>query len=90
MTTPFFHNKVVFYPTNYRANSRVLFFGGTWVAQSVKCQTLSFGSGHDLTVGEFQPYLALCASDMEPTWDSLSPSFCPTSTHAVSVSLKNK
>ena len=26
---------------------------GTWVAQLVKCLTLDFGSGHDLTVGEF-------------------------------------
>ena len=24
--------------------------GGTWVAQSVKCLTLGFGSGHDLRV----------------------------------------
>ena len=30
---------------------------GTWVAQSVKCLTLDFGSGHDLTVGEFGPVM---------------------------------
>ena len=28
---------------------------GTWVAQLVKHLTLDFGSGHDLTVREFEP-----------------------------------
>ena len=28
---------------------------GAWVAQSIKCLTLGFGSGHDLVVGEFEP-----------------------------------
>ena len=27
-----------------------LSFGGTWVAQSVECPTLDFGSGRDLTI----------------------------------------
>ena len=34
---------------------------GTWVAQSVKHPTLDFGSGHDLTVTEFEPHIGLCA-----------------------------
>ena len=33
--------------------------GGTWVAQSVKHSTLDFGSGHDLTVGKFEPHVGL-------------------------------
>ena len=28
---------------------------GSQVAQSVKCSHLDFGSGHDLTVGKFEP-----------------------------------
>ena len=44
---------------------------GAWVSQSVKCLTLGFGSGHDLTVGEFK----LQAPDsVEPAWGSLTPS----------------
>jgi len=30
---------------------------GAWVAQSVKCPTLDFGSGHDLRVGRLSPIL---------------------------------
>ena len=30
---------------------------GTQVAQSVKYPTLNFGSGHDLTVHEFEPHV---------------------------------
>ena len=30
---------------------------GTWVAQTVECSTLGFGSGHDLTVRGFGPTL---------------------------------
>ena len=33
---------------------------GAWVAQSVEHQTLDFGSGHDLMVGEFKPCAGLC------------------------------
>ena len=47
-------------------------YGGTWVAQSVKCLTLGFDSGHDLTVRGFEPHLGLCVDGMEPAWDSLS------------------
>ena len=32
---------------------------GTYVAQLVKRPTLSFGSGHDLTVWEFEPHVEL-------------------------------
>ena len=46
--------------------------GGSWVAQSVKRQTLDFSSGHDLMVCEFEPCIRLCADSMEPAWDSLS------------------
>ena len=31
----------------------------TWVAPSVECRTLDFGSGHDLTVREFEPCVGL-------------------------------
>ena len=47
---------------------------GTWVAHSVKCPTLDFGSGHDLTVREIEPRVWLCADSAESAWDSLSPS----------------
>ena len=32
---------------------------GTWVAQSVECPTLDFGSGHDLMILEFKPHTGL-------------------------------
>ena len=38
----------------------------TWVAQSVKCPTLSFSSGHDLTVCEFEPQVGLLTHSVEP------------------------
>ena len=47
---------------------------GAGVAQSVKRLTLDFGSGHDLTVHEFEPCIGLCSDSEEPAWDSLSPS----------------
>ena len=53
--------------------------GGTWVAQLVKRPTLDLGSGHDLTVREFEP----CAVHAEPAWDPLSFSLGP----ALSLSL---
>ena len=46
---------------------------GHLVALSVECLTLDFGSGHDLTVHEFEPRVGLCADGAEPAWDSLSP-----------------
>ena len=39
---------------------------GAWVAQSVKCPTLGFGSGHDLVVSEFELCMELCAGGVEP------------------------
>ena len=64
-------------------------FMSSYVAQLVKCPTLGFGSGHDLTIPEFEPHvMGLCANGIKPAWDSLSPSL---STHPLlSVSLKNK
>ena len=45
---------------------------GARVAQSVKHPTLGFGSGHDLTVCEFEPHTGLRADSAEPAWESLS------------------
>ena len=47
-------------------------YRGAWVAQSVKCLTLGFSSGHDLTLCEFKPHIGLCADSAVPAWDSLS------------------
>lgn len=51
------------------------------MVQSVKRRTVDVGSGHDLEVHEFKPFVSLCADSMEPVWDSqslsLSPSLCP-------------
>ena len=49
------------------------------MAQSVRCLTLDFGSGHDLMFCEIEPCVGLCAGSVEPAWDSLSPSLsaCP-------------
>ena len=67
-------------------------FWGTWVAQLVMRPTLSFGSGHDLTVHKFKPHIGLCADSMEPALDSLSPFLSAPSlfTHALSLSKINK
>ena len=55
------------------------------MAQSVKRLTLGFGSGHDLTVGEFK----LQAPDsVEPAWGSLSPSLSASPLLVLAVSLK--
>ena len=45
---------------------------GAWVAQLVECLTLAFGSGHDLTVHDFQPLHGLHTDDEEPASDSFS------------------
>ena len=50
-----------------------------------------FGSGHDLTVREFQPCVGLCADGSEPGacfWFCVSLSLCPSPTHALSLSQK--
>ena len=49
------------------------------MAQSVNLPSLGFGSGHDLTVHEFDPPIGLCTDSVEPAWDSLSlPFSAPT------------
>ena len=59
------------------------------MAQSVKCLTLGFGSGRDLTVREFAPCLGLRTDIAEPAWDSVSPSLStpPMFVHAHWLSL---
>ena len=65
--------------------------GATWVAQSDEHPTLDFGSGHDLTVHEFESCIRLCADNTEPAWGSLSPlSAPPLLTLSLSLSLKLK
>ena len=61
---------------------------GAWVAQPVKHPTLDFGSGHDLTVGEFEPCIrSRVRTGRLPGILSL-PSLCPSSAcGALSVSL---
>ena len=44
------------------------------MAQLAERPTPDFGSGHDLTVHEFEPHVGLCADNMETALDSLSPS----------------
>ena len=58
------------------------------MAQSVKCLTLDFGLGHDPTVREFKPRAGLCADNIEPAWDSLSPSLSAPPLLTYSLSLK--
>ena len=58
------------------------------MAQSVKHPTLDFGSGHDLTVREFEPDVGICADSVEPAWDSLSPSLPLCSSPTCALSLK--
>ena len=40
----------------------------------VKCPTLGFSSGHDLTVYGIEPLVGLCADGTESAWGSPSPS----------------
>ena len=51
--------------------------GDTWVAQSVECPTLDFGSDHDLRVVRLTP-LSGSALDTESAWNSLSLCLCST------------
>ena len=44
------------------------------MVRSVKRLTLALGSGHDPTVGEFEPHIGLCADGVNSAWDSVSPS----------------
>ena len=59
---------------------------GAWVAQSVECPTLAFGSGHDLTVVSSSPESGSVLS-VEPAWDSFSLSLSSPPGHALSLSL---
>ena len=63
--------------------------GDTWVTQLVKHLTLDFSSGHDLTVGEFEPCIWLCAGGAQPAWilSPLSLSAPSLITHSLSLSL---
>ena len=59
------------------------------MAQSVKHLTLDLGSGHDLTVGEFEPRVGLWADSAEPAWDSLPlPLSLPPPATSLSLSLR--
>ena len=60
---------------------------GAWVAQMVKCPTLDFGSGHDLTLHEIEPWVWLCTNSTEPAWVFLSLSFCPYPTCSLSLKI---
>ena len=55
-------------------------------AQLVKYPTPGLGSGHDLTVREFEPPIGLCVGSTESAWDLLSPSLSapPLFTHSLS------
>ena len=55
---------------------------GAWMAQSVKRLTLDLGSGHDLSVREFEPRIGLWADSVEPAWDSVSLSLCSSPTRS--------
>ena len=59
---------------------------GAWVAQSIKCLALDFGSGHDIRVVRSNPRLG-SALGVEPAGDSPSAPACPTS---LSKKIKNK
>ena len=65
----------------------LVYFGGARVAQLVKHPTLDFGSGHDLTVHEFEPHVKFCTGSAEPAWDSLSPFFLSLSLLALSLKI---
>ena len=60
---------------------------GTWLAQSVKRPTLGFGSGHDLTVCEFELRNGLCVDSAGPAWDSLSLPLYPFPALALSLKI---
>ena len=53
--------------------------------------TLGCGSGHDLTVLEFELHIGLCADTVEAAWDPLSPSLSapPLLLLCLTINLKN-
>ena len=56
--------------------------------QSIERLTLVLGTGHGLTVCEFEPCIGLCAENPEPAWDSLSASLSAPPSLALSLCLK--
>ena len=60
---------------------------GARVAQLVKCPTLDFGSGYDLTVLWVWTPCQARADVVEPAWDSLSPSLSVPSLLVPTLSL---
>ena len=56
----------------------------------VKRPSLDFGSGHDLTVHEFEPCVRLCADRVETAWDSVSLALCSSPAFSLSLSLSLK
>ena len=63
------------YSSTHPALKRNSALGSAWVAQMVKCWTLDFGLGDDLSVHEIEPHTGLCTGSVEPAWDSLSLSY---------------
>ena len=59
---------------------------GTWVVQLVKRS--DFGSGHDLTVHEFEPCIRLYVVSTEPASEPPSLALCPTPAFSLSLSQK--
>ena len=57
------------------------------MAQSVKCPTLDFGSGHDFTVHGFEPHIGLCAVSARNLLGILSPSLSTPTPLMLSPSL---
>ena len=57
------------------------------MAQWVERPALGFGSGHDLTVHEFEPGIGLCNDRVEPARDFLSPPLSAPSLLALLPSL---
>ena len=54
----------------------IFIFKGAWVAQLVKCPTLDFSLGHDLTFHELKPCTGFWTDNVESAWVSL-PLFLP-------------
>ena len=64
------HRKVQLGPTIELKVIKVAYVGwDSWVAQSVKCPTLGFSSGPELSVCEFEPHIGAA-------WDSLCLPLC--------------
>ena len=62
---------------------KMCYNGGTWVALSVKCPALDFGSRHDLMGCELESHVGLCLGFLSPS----SVSAPPLHSHILSLSL---